>query len=81
MAKEKSYAGKLGTWQRLLEPLTANTAGVPHLEVPRNQLATLLARAIVVSKDQAEHKAAKQDLSKDSRISWWKGNGWPISCG
>jgi hypothetical protein len=64
MAKETTYAGKLGDWQRLLEPVTANAADLAHLEVPRTQMAAVLAKAVAATKEQAVHKAAKQDLSK-----------------
>jgi Asp-tRNA(Asn)/Glu-tRNA(Gln) amidotransferase B subunit len=64
MAKETTYAGMLGNWQRLLEPLKANAADLPHLEVPRAKLEALLTQAVGLSQEQAARTAAKQDLSQ-----------------
>jgi len=65
--RERTYSGKLGEWERLLAPVTANAADLPHLEAPRAQLAALLAQGLDVTKAQAAHVAAKQDLSKQVR--------------
>lgn len=64
MAKETTYAGKLGDWQRLLEPLLANTAELGYLEVSRNQLATLIDQVSDLRRDQQARQAAKQILSQ-----------------
>lgn len=61
MAKETTYAGKLGAWQRLLEPLAANAADLVHLEGSRIKLAGLLSQAVAINKQQAAHRAAKQE--------------------
>lgn len=65
MAKETTYAGKLGDWQRLLEPLLANTAELGYLEVPRNQLAALIDQVSDLRRDQQARQAAKQILSQE----------------
>ena len=62
--RERTYSGKLGEWQRLLGPVTANAADVPHLEAPRAKLAALLAEGLDATKAQAVHVAAKQEVSK-----------------
>jgi hypothetical protein len=64
MSKENTYSGKLGDWERLLGPLAANAADLPQLEGARTQLAAFLADGLAVTKAQAVHVAAKQDLSK-----------------
>jgi hypothetical protein len=63
----RTYSGQLGDWQRLLGPLAANAADLPYLEAPRAQLAALLAQGLDVTKAQAVHVAAKQDLSQQIR--------------
>ncbi|HZF11786.1 MAG TPA: hypothetical protein VFE33_23615 [Thermoanaerobaculia bacterium] len=67
MSKENTYSGKLGDWQRLLAPIAANAADLPHLATSSAQLETLLAEGLVATKAQAVHVAAKQDLSKQVR--------------
>jgi len=64
MAKETTYAGMLGDWRRLLEPLKANAADLPHLDAPRAKLEALLAQAVGLGQEQAARTAAKQDLSQ-----------------
>ena len=64
MAKETTYAGMLGDWRRLLEPLKANAADLPHLEAPRAKLEAILAQAVGLSQEQAARTATKQDLSQ-----------------
>jgi hypothetical protein len=64
MSKETTYAGKLGDWQRLLEPLLTNAGELAHLEVPRNQLAAFIEQVSDLSRDQLSRKAAKQALSQ-----------------
>ena len=64
MAKETTYAGKLGDWYHLLGPLATNTGDLPHLEAPRAKLAALLAQGLEIKRAQAAHRAAKQELSK-----------------
>jgi hypothetical protein len=62
--KETTSAGKIGDWQRLLAPLVANGDDLKHLEVPRNQLATMTAQAVDLKKHQAAQRAAKQTASQ-----------------
>jgi hypothetical protein len=62
--RETTYAGKLGDWQRILAPLDANAADLPHLEIPRTQLAALLAQAVGIKKQQAASRATKQTASQ-----------------
>ena len=62
--RETTYAGKLGDWQRILAPLDANAADLPHLEIPRAQLAALLAKAVGIKKQQAASRATKQTASE-----------------
>jgi hypothetical protein len=64
MAKESTYAGKLGDWQQLLEPLAIHAAELEYLEVPRARLADLLSRMLAANREQAAFKAAKQELSQ-----------------
>jgi len=62
--RETTYAGKLGDWQRILAPLDANAADLPHLEIPRTQLAALLAKAVGIKKQQAASRATQQTASE-----------------
>jgi len=62
--RETTYAGKLGDWQRILAPLDANAADLPHLEIPRAQLSALLAQAVAIKKQQAASRATKQTSSE-----------------
>jgi len=64
MSKETTYSGKLGDWERLLGPLLANATDLPQLEGARTQLASFLAAGLNLTKEQAVHTAAKQDLSR-----------------
>jgi len=67
MAKETTYAGKLGDWQRLLDSLTVNAPQLAHLEGTRSVLATQLAQALKVSQEQVANTATKQELSQQLR--------------
>jgi hypothetical protein len=67
MSKESTYSGKLGDWERLLGPLANNAADLPQLEGARTQLAAFLAEGLDITKAQAIHMAAKQDLSQQVR--------------
>lgn len=67
MPTETTYAGKIGDWQRLLEPITANSAELVHLEGSRTKLANLLAHAVAINKQQAAHRAAKQEQTVQLR--------------
>ena len=62
--RETTAAGKIGEWQRLLAPLTANAEELKHLEVSRAKLAAMAAQATELKKQQAAQRAAKQEASK-----------------
>jgi hypothetical protein len=64
MVKERTYSGKLGSWQRLLTTLLANIAGLAHMEVPRAKLEGFLAQALEIAKQQGALTASKQELSR-----------------
>ena len=63
--KETTNAGVLGSIQRLLGTLEANSKDLPHLEVPRTKLGTMLARALEINQQQAAFTASKQEASKE----------------
>ena len=65
MAKETTYAGKLGDWRRFLAALDANVTELPHLEMSRAKLTALLNQAVAINADQAARRAAKQEASKE----------------
>ena len=58
----------VGTWQHLLEMVTANALELPQLEAPRSKLASRLARAQEIKKQQATMTASKQEASKELRL-------------
>ena len=64
MSKERTYAGKLGDWQRLLDSLTVNAPQLPQLEGMRAVLAAQLTQALRVNQQQAATRATKQELSQ-----------------
>jgi hypothetical protein len=66
--KEKLKA-KLGDLQRLLAPLTANSADLGHLEATRTRFADFLAQAKEAADRQGVHTAAKQEASLQLRTS------------
>ncbi len=67
MPRERTYAGIVGDWQRLLAPVAANGEELAHLEVSRAKLEALLAKAVQLTKDQAARAAAKQEASQQLR--------------
>jgi hypothetical protein len=67
MATETTYAGKIGDWQRLLEPINANATELAHLDGSRDKLAGLLSQALTISREQSAHRAAKQEQSLQLR--------------
>jgi hypothetical protein len=67
MAKQTTYTGMIGDWQRLLETLGVNSAEFPQIEPFRVKLGTMLTQALDVTKRQAGLKAEKQELSKQIR--------------
>jgi hypothetical protein len=74
MAKETTYAGMMGDWQRLHELVEANKAEIPQLEPFLAKLETLLEQALEVTKRQGAMRAAKQEASKDMRKLASQGN-------
>lgn len=67
MARETTYSGMMGSWQRLLETLEANGADLPQLQPFRTKLEGLLEQALEISQRQADLKAEKQAASKRMR--------------
>jgi hypothetical protein len=68
MSKETTLKGKLGDLQRLLSPLAANNAELPHLEQARVKFAELVAKAQEAADRQAFHTAAKQEASQQLQL-------------
>ena len=64
MAKETTYAGRLGDLGRMTAALSANAAELPHLEGVRLKLDATLSEAQEVAKQQAALTASKQAASK-----------------
>lgn len=60
---ETTYAGKLSEWQRILTSLAANAAELPHLEIPRADLAAILTQALDVQQQQSASQAIKETAS------------------
>lgn len=67
MARETTYSGMMGSWQRLLETLEAHGADLPQLQPFRTKLEALLGQALEISRRQADLKAEKQAASKQMR--------------
>jgi hypothetical protein len=64
MAKETTYAGKLGDLARMGAALAANAAELPHLEGVRTRFEATLIAAQEAAKQQAAFTASKQEASK-----------------
>ena len=67
MAKQTTYSGMVGDWQKLHEMLEANSAEIPQVEPFRTKLGTMLTQALDITKRQAGLKAEKQEMSKQLR--------------
>jgi chromosome segregation ATPase len=67
MAKQNTYTGMIGDWQRLLATLEEHSAEIPQLEPFRTKLGTVLTQTVDISKQQADLKASKQEMSKQFR--------------
>ena len=63
--RETTQAGVVGSLQRLLGKLDANSADLAHLEGSRGKLGTLLARLEELSKQQGAMTAGKQAATKE----------------
>ena len=65
MAREiTTYAEARDDWRRLIVPLVANAADIPHLEAPRVQLEGVVNEVSELLARQAELAASKQEISK-----------------
>lgn len=64
MAREKTYNGVLGRWERLNQMMEANKEDLPILEPGRQEFAKVVAAAKDAAQRQAVHTAGKQDASK-----------------
>ena len=67
MAKETTYQGKRGVWQRISTALQANNGELGHMEVQRASLMALYDRVQGLVHEQGELTARKQELSKQIR--------------
>jgi hypothetical protein len=67
MAKQTTYSGMVGDWQKLHEMLAANSAEIPQVEPFRTKLGAMLTQALEITKRQAGLKAEKQEMSKQLR--------------
>jgi hypothetical protein len=74
MAKETTYTGMIGDWQRLHGLVEANKAELPQLELFLAKLGAVLERALELTKRQAAMRAAKQEASKEIRKLASEGN-------
>ena len=64
MARETTYAGKVGGLTRFTKALATNAAELPHLEGARIRLETMLGEIQEISGQQAVLVASKQETSK-----------------
>jgi hypothetical protein len=68
MAKETTYQGKRGFWQRLCTALQANNGELGHLEVQRANLVALHDQIHELIRQQGELTAQKQEISRQIRV-------------
>jgi hypothetical protein len=73
MSQETTYTGWVGEWQKLIASLEANVAELPHTEVPRKELAAMLARSQEIALEQAALTATKQDKSQQLKVVMTEG--------
>lgn len=64
MARETTYAGKLGGLARFTKALAINAVELPHLEGPRARLEEMLGGVQETASQQAALVASKQETSK-----------------
>lgn len=64
MARETTYAGKVGGLTRFTKALAANAEELPHLEGARVRLETMLGEIQETASQQAVLVASKQETSK-----------------
>src|SRR5262245_12198239 len=74
MARQTTYEGMIGDWQRLHGLIEANKADLPQLEPFLAKLGTILAQAVELTQRQGAMRAAKQDASKSMRKLASQGN-------
>lgn len=65
--KRATQTEAIGDWQKLLGMLEAHVTEIPQLEPFRAKLGTLVGQALDLTKQQADHRANKQDASKQLR--------------
>jgi hypothetical protein len=68
MTRETTYSGILGSWQRTLNVLTANTGDLGHLETSRVKLEGIFQRAQEIAKEQAALTASRQEQSQQLKV-------------
>lgn len=73
MAKETTYAGKLGELHRFTTALTANKAELSHLEGSITRLESLLSQAQQAAAQQKALAASKQETSKQLKVTLIEG--------
>ncbi|HEX6898830.1 MAG TPA: hypothetical protein VF789_03915 [Thermoanaerobaculia bacterium] len=73
MARQKTYAGMLGEWQKFLAAMDANP-DLASMAEWRNKLANLLAQGVEISQQQAAMAASKQEKSKQLQALLTDGN-------
>lgn len=65
MARETTtYPETRDDWRRLIAPLLANSAELPHLELPRMELEGIIAEVSDLLARQSALTASKQEVSK-----------------
>ena len=74
MARQTTYDGMIGDWQRLHGLVEANKAELPQLEPFLAKLGTVLEQAQEAVNRQGAMRAAKQDASKQVRKLTSQGN-------
>ncbi|HEX2225196.1 MAG TPA: hypothetical protein VHN15_13430 [Thermoanaerobaculia bacterium] len=67
MAKETTYRGIVGDWQRMLGAMEDNLEEVPQLQPFYDKLLPMVAQALEITKRQAALTASKQEMSKQIR--------------
>jgi Ni,Fe-hydrogenase III large subunit len=73
-ARESTYKGKLGEWERLMAMIAANNGDLAHATVLRERLTALMSQVQELAQRQAVHTAAKQEASKEIRTLMVEGD-------
>ena len=74
MGRETRSAGIMGDLQRLSVTLEANKEELPNLEPFRLKLTGIVVQIFEIAKQQAAHKAGKQETAKQLRTLLTQGN-------